>query len=133
MEHKKILLIDDDVDLVLINKAHLEKAGYRVYAAYNGREGLEKMKEIHPDLVLLDVMMTSVGEGFEVARSIREDETLKSIPILMLSSVNDLHGFKLRVGPDEDWNPVNDFIDKPVDSDRLLKKVKTILNQAEEE
>ncbi|MBN1541650.1 response regulator [candidate division KSB1 bacterium] len=131
MAHK-ILIIDDDYDLVEINRAFLSKAGFKVDCAYNGAEGLEKIKAFSPDLIILDVMMTSVGEGFEVARAIRQNEEMKQIPILMLSSVNKEVGFRLRIGPDEDWNPVNAFIDKPVDYEKLVAKVTEILNSKKE-
>ena len=129
---KKILVIDDDYDLVEINKAFLLKAGFKVDCAYSGKEGLEKIKSFAPDLIILDVMMTSVGEGFEVARAIKLNDAMRSIPILMLSSVNQEVGFRLRIGPDEDWNPVNAFLDKPVDYDKLVKKVTEMLNSKKE-
>ena len=129
---EKILIIDDDVDLVAINRAFLEKAGYAVDAAYNGKEGLEKIVSFQPDLIILDVMMTSVGEGFEVARAIRGDAHMRNIPILMLSSVNQEHGFKLRIGPDEDWNPVTVFIDKPVEYEQLVTQVAEMLDHSKE-
>ncbi|HNR68207.1 MAG TPA: response regulator [bacterium] len=129
---QKILIIDDDFDLVEINKAFLQKAGFQVDCAYNGQEGLQKIRTFAPHLIILDVMMTSVGEGFEVARKIRMDKEMGKIPILMLSSVNREVGFRLRIGPDEDWNPVNAFIDKPVDYDKLINKVTEILNSQKE-
>ena len=125
---RKILLIDDDVDLVEMNKAFLESNGYDVVFAYNGKDGLKSLKTEKPDLVVLDVMMTEVGEGFEVAREIRKIESSKTVPIIMLSAVNELHGFNLTIGPDENWNPVNEFIDKPIDHDELLKKIKNLLD-----
>jgi CheY-like chemotaxis protein len=126
---KKLLLIDDDIDLVAMNRDLLSNEGYHIRVAFNGEEGLEKIKEDKPDLVILDVMMTTVGEGFEVARQIRENEATRDIPILMLTAVNKEHGFSLVVGPDSAWNPVDGFIDKPVEHQQLLEKVKEMLNQ----
>jgi DNA-binding response OmpR family regulator len=126
---KKILLIDDDIDLVAVNKAHLLKEKFNVITAYDGEEGLKKALAEQPDLVVLDVMMNSVGEGFEVAREMRNNPQLANIPILMVSSVNQEHGFKLRIGADENWNPVDDFIEKPVDFTLLIKKVNELLKQ----
>ncbi|MBD3377161.1 response regulator [candidate division KSB1 bacterium] len=128
---KKILLIDDDVDLVAVNKAHLLKEKFNVIIAYDGKEGLEKAVAEQPDLVVLDVMMNSVGEGFEVAREMKNNPKLARIPILMISSVNQEHGFKLRIGPDENWNPVDDFLEKPVEFTMLIKKVNELLKQKE--
>ena len=115
----KILIIDDDVDLVETNRASLTLKGFQVSCAYNGHEGLEALRREKPDLVILDVMMTDVGEGFEVARQIRRDTGIKDTPVLMLTSVKQEHGFNLTVGPDDTWNPVDCFLEKPVSHDQL--------------
>jgi CheY-like chemotaxis protein len=125
---KKILLIDDDVDIVELNRAMLTVAGYQVCTAYSGGEGLEKIVKERPDLVILDVMMSSVGEGFEVAREIRKNEAIRHTPILMLTGVNREHPFNLRIGPDVEWNPVDSFLEKPVQKEILLEKVRTMLH-----
>ncbi|HPI72591.1 MAG TPA: response regulator [bacterium] len=124
---KKILLIDDDVDLIELNKALLTVMGYEVLFAYNGREGLDLVAQCAPDLIILDVMMNSPGEGFEVARAIKENKDTRHIPIIMLSAVNNESGFSLRVGPDKSWNPVDAFIDKPVRKEQLIKTVRNLL------
>lgn len=123
---QKILLIDDDVDLVEMNRAYLANNGYDVITAYNGTDGLAKARHEQPDLVVLDVMMTEVGEGFEVARELKNDETTKNIPIIMLTSVNQEHGFNLTIGPDEAWNPVDCFIEKPFGPKDLMMKIKEL-------
>ncbi len=125
---KKIVLIDDDVDFVEMNKSLLEKEGYEVLFAYDGKEGFEKVKLEMPDLVILDVMMTSADEGFQVAREIREEASLKEIPILMLSSINKTEDYNWQYGPDDRWNPVDIFVDKPVKPEVLLQKVGNLLN-----
>jgi len=125
---KKILLIDDDVDIIEMNTALLSHAGYMVVSAYSGTEGLEKMIAEKPDLVILDVMMSSVGEGFEVAREVRKNPAIAGTPILMLTGVNQEHPFNLRVGADADWNPVDCFLEKPVQKDDLLAKVASMLH-----
>ncbi len=124
---KKILLIDDDIDIVELNRALLTRAGYTVCTAYSGAEGLEMVLVEKPDLIILDVMMASVGEGFEVARQIRKNEAIRHTPILMLTGVNREHPFNLRIGPDSEWNPVDSFIEKPVQKEVLLQKVSTLL------
>jgi two-component system, OmpR family, alkaline phosphatase synthesis response regulator PhoP len=126
---KKILLIDDDVDLIELNRALLTVMGYEVHVAFNGEEGMSKVAEIAPDLILLDVMMNSPGEGFEVARKIKGDAATCHIPVVMLSAVNNESGFSLRVGPDKSWNPVDAFIDKPVRKEQLLKTVRALLSK----
>ena len=124
---KKILIIDDDVDLVDMTKAFLIQHDYEVFTAYNGVEGIECLKNCKPDFVILDVMMTSVGEGFEVAQEIRKLDSVRDIPILMVSSVNEQHDFPLMFGPDDQWNPVNDFLNKPVQPQLLLDKISELL------
>ncbi len=123
----KILIIDDDVDLVEMNRAFFSSKGYEVCYAFNGNDGLALLRQEKPDLVILDVMMTDVGEGFEVARQIRADEQVKNTPIIMLTSVNQEHGFNLTIGPDDSWNPVDCFLEKPASHQQLLDKVEEIL------
>lgn len=126
MSHK-IVLIDDDVDFVEINKTILEKAGYAVDTAYDGEEGLKKIEAFQPDLVVLDVMMKTADEGFHVAKAIRENEAFKNLPILMLSSMNSLEGQEWQLGPSDKWNPIDQFVDKPVKPEVLLAKVKKLI------
>ncbi len=124
---KKILIIDDDVDFVEMNKAVLTKEGFEVKEAYNGTEGLELVKSEKPDLVILDVMMSRADEGFEVAREIRKDPKTRNLPIIMLTSVNQQPDYNWKFGPDEEWNPVDEFLEKPVSHDKLLQKVNDLL------
>jgi len=126
MSHK-IVLIDDDVDFVEINKTILEKAGYAVDTAYDGEEGLKKIEAFKPDLVVLDVMMKTADEGFHVAKAIRENEATKELPILMLSSMNKMEGQEWQLGPSDKWNPIDQFVDKPVKPEVLLDKVKKLI------
>ena len=124
-----ILMIDDDTDFIAINKSVLEKAGYKVETSYDGDEGLKKLETVSPSLVILDVMMKTQDEGFHVAKAIREKEAFKNTPILMLSGMNTLDNNAWQLGPDEKWNPIDIFLDKPVKADDLLKKVKKLLNE----
>lgn len=88
METKKVLLVDDDIDIITVAKAILTKEGYEVYSASNKTEGLKKAKEVMPDLAILDVMMTSHYEGFELARGFKDDAELKRIPVMIQSSID---------------------------------------------
>lgn len=126
MSHK-IVLIDDDVDFVEINKTILTQAGYQVETAYEGEEGLKKIAAFKPDLVILDVMMTTADEGFVVAKKIRENQATKELPILMLSSMNKVEGQDWQLGPSDKWNPIDQFVDKPVKPEVLLEKVKKLI------
>ncbi len=125
----KIMLVDDDADLVEMNRAYLAKQGYTVLTAYNGDEGLKLLETEKPDLIVLDVMMTEVGEGFEVAREIKKNPDTQTIPVIMLTSVNQEHGFDITIGADDAWNPVDEFIDKPFGPQHLEEKIKDILSR----
>ena len=88
METKKVLLVDDDIDIITVAKAILKKEGFDVYTASNKTEGIKLAKEIKPDLAILDVMMTTHYEGFELAKSFKDIPELKRVPVLMQSSID---------------------------------------------
>jgi CheY-like chemotaxis protein len=124
---KKVLLVDDDADFVEMNKAVLEKNGYEVIAAYNGAECLEKTRSARPDLIVLDVMMATKSEGFNVSRDLRNSEHTKRIPILMVTSINETVPYKFE--RDDTWLPVDSFVEKPIEPKQLLEKVSSMLNR----
>jgi two-component system alkaline phosphatase synthesis response regulator PhoP len=130
---KKILLIDDDVDFLEPLKIVLSSKGFFVETATTPDEGIEKVKETNPDLVVLDVMMPNDYEGFEVAKYIREDLGLKELPILILSNIHHVKKVPYRFAPDKDFLPVDVFIDKPVDPDVLIDNVNKLLGEKREE
>lgn len=88
METKKILLVDDDIDIITMLEAILKKENYTVITANNKTEGLKKLKDEKPDLAILDVMMTTHYEGFEMAKQVKTDSEMKSTPILMSTSID---------------------------------------------
>ncbi|HPF70084.1 MAG TPA: response regulator, partial [Candidatus Krumholzibacteria bacterium] len=92
MAEKTILVIDDDIDLVEIIRVGLEQHGFRVIDAQSGERGFELARSEVPDLVLLDVMMGTVDEGFQVAYRLRGDGLTRNIPIVMLTAVGDRTG-----------------------------------------
>ena len=104
-----------------MNRAVLLAHGYAVAVAYSGAECLEKARAERPDLIVLDVMMATRSEGFNVSRDIRNSEFTKDIPILMVTSVNQTVPYKFA--PDDTWLPVDAFIEKPVSPERLLAEV----------
>jgi two-component system response regulator VicR len=126
---KKILLIDDDEDFVEINRTALEAKGFQVIAAHNGDEGLEMAHGENPDAIVLDVMMDSPTEGFRVAQELRASEAMARIPLIMLTSVNQ-EGHPWRYEPDEQWLPVDVFLDKPVPAEKLLATINESLAKA---
>lgn len=126
MQNKqKILLVDNDSDFVEINKSLLEKNGYEVVAAYNAKECREKIKSVNPDLIILDVMMDSAYDGFELATDIGYSEATKNVPIIMVTAFTKKK-MKLpwKYGKvDDNWLPVEMIIEKPVDPAKLLDEV----------
>lgn len=120
---KKVLIIDDDFDLVEAMRITLEAAGFEVIDAQDGEKGLEKIRSETPDLVVLDVMMSSMDEGFHVAYKIREEAAIKDTPIVMLTAVGNQTGFKFDPGKDADFLPVDAFLEKPVNPKKLVDVV----------
>ncbi len=131
MGNAKILIVDDDLDLTKALKVTFENENYNVVTASDRKEGMEKVKAERPDLIILDVMMSTWHDGFEMARELKKDSQFsKNIPILMLTGVKDKTGieFKSTAG-DPTWCPVDGFLDKPVESDELLSEVAKLLSQ----
>ena len=128
----KILMIYDDPDITLATRLPLEAAGYHFYSARSSSEGLEKIKEINPDLIILDVMMDSATEGFQLSLKLRdrlpgaEYAAYRDTPILLLTALHTTT--PLRFEPDADYLPVDAFLDKGTDPDELLATVKKLLN-----
>jgi CheY-like chemotaxis protein len=131
MAPARILIVDDDPDISEAMKVVLENQGYEVQRSADSTEGMAQLKEIRPDLIILDVMMRSPREGFEFSRQIKHDPEYKDIPILMLTSVHAKTGldFRSAVG-DEAWLPVEGFLDKPVRPSVLLETVGSLLQKA---
>ena len=121
---KKVLIIDDDFDLVEAMRITLETAGFDVIDAQDGERGLDKIRSEMPDLVLLDVMMSSMDEGFHVAYKIREESAIKDTPIVMLTAVGNQTGFQFDPGKDADFLPVDAFLEKPVNPKKLVDVVR---------
>jgi CheY-like chemotaxis protein len=131
--NERILVIDDDPDLVEVVRLALETQGYRVFSAASSTEGLEKVKEIKPDLIILDVMMKHVTEGFQVALELRNPDpkseyaAYREVPIMILTAI---HGrTPLRFTQDEKYLPVDDFVEKPLKAGALLQKVEKLLGK----
>jgi len=131
MAKGKILVVDDDPDIALATRLCLESAGYEVIEARNSTEGLEIVKRERPNLIVLDVMMDSTTEGFQMALTLRspdpksEYQQYQDIPIIMQTSIHSTT--PVRFAPDQDYLPVDRFLDKPLDPDELLKTVGDLL------
>ena len=126
-ELKKVLLVDDDVPFVESNKDLLEAFGYAVVTAHDGTSGLELAKTEKPDLMILDVMMATDTEGFEVARKIPQDPELRDMKVLLVTGVTKALHLPFQFEPDKTWLPVDRVLEKPINPKRLLSEVKKIL------
>ena len=126
----KILIIDDDPDIVASMKVVLENKNYEVVSASSGEEGLKATKTENPDLIILDIMMETGDKGFDVAREIKSDNKSKNIPILMLIAIKDQAGFDFKgEAGDHKWLPVDDYCDKPLKPEELISKVEKLLKK----
>lgn len=128
---KHILLIDDDPDQRLALRLPLEATGYQVTEAASTAEALNIIKQIKPDLIILDVMMDTATAGFQLALDLHspdpksEYKELRNTPIIMLTAIHSTT--PLRFAPDEDYLPVETFIEKPIEPEVLLEKVRQYL------
>ena len=121
---KRILIVDDDVEYVESNKELLESGGYEVLTAHNGNDGLALAKKHKPDLMILDVMMATNTEGFEVARKIPNSPELKGMHVLLITGVRREMSLPFKVHPDETWLPVDKVFEKPIEPQFLLDEIK---------
>ncbi|MFC2050471.1 PleD family two-component system response regulator [Chloroflexota bacterium] len=122
-QRPKILLVDDDADLVTVMRGALESKAYEVIVAYNGQEGLEKAKKEKPDLVVLDILMP-VADGFVFADQFRKDPSLAKIPVLALTSFSESLGQPFAFD-------VSEYISKPIKPRDLVAKVEEFLKKAD--
>ncbi len=126
----KILIVDDDPDIVEAMRVVLESKNHAVSSAGNGQEGLNMVRQDNPDLIILDIMMETLDKGFEVARELKKDKSYKHIPILMLTAIKERIGldFKTEAG-DAVWLPVDGYCDKPLKPEELISKVEMLLRK----
>lgn len=126
MAKKKILVVDDEQDLLDLIEYNLRKEGFEVLKAENGETGIELAKQENPNLVLLDIMMPNM-DGLEVCERMRKDTNLKHIPIIFLTARSDekteVEG--LNKGAD-------DFITKPISTTKLISRIKAVLRRIDE-
>jgi CheY-like chemotaxis protein len=132
MTNKKILIIDDDPDQRLSLRLPLESAGFSVHEAANSAQGMAAVKQVKPDLIILDVMMDTATAGFQVALDLHSADPssnykeFRKTPIIMLTAIHSTT--PLRFAPDDDYLPVEVFFEKPVDPDVLLAKIGELLS-----
>jgi CheY-like chemotaxis protein len=122
----KILVVDDDPDFVEAMRLTLEPNGYTVVSAASGDEGLAKVRAESPDLVILDVIMSSVLDGLQMSRRMQENPQHKRIPILMVTSIANTDYAALF--PTDEYISIDGFLSKPVAPDVLLDRVAALLH-----
>ena len=128
-EKKRILVVDDEPDFALLVQGNLQKEGFDVDVAYNGVEGLEKVKQNPPDAIVLDVMMPE-KDGYEVCAELKKDDRFTDIAILMLTAVAD-HVTSTRYSHFDGMSmEADDYLAKPASAEEITDSIKSLLNMA---
>ncbi len=124
-EKKKILLVDDDIDLLEQNKILIESKGYEVITANNSKEGWEIFRKTNPDACVIDLIMEEYDSGFVLCHRIKKDEHGKNIPVFILTSATYDTGFKFGASTSEEkeWINADEVINKPVVIDEFVQKL----------
>ena len=120
---KRILIVDDDEDIVESMTLMLESEGYEVAAARSGEECMKSIEENRPDLILLDIMMEKLTSGLHVGYELRSHPDYKSIPIIHVSGIGEVTGMDIAAEKESDYIAANEFLEKPVKPEVLLQKV----------
>lgn len=133
MANKRILVIDDDADLVASTTAFLAARGYEARGARNGTEAWAMLPAFRPHLLVLDIMMDRDAEGFDLAYRLRQDPAWRSLPIVVASSFQEhlgdrMEAFQAVLG--REW-PADALLEKPVSPDRLAETVGRLLADAD--
>ena len=128
-EKAKILLVDDDEDFLKSTGDLLEAHGYQVISATDGSSGLAKALKERPDLMVLDVMMATETEGFDVARKIPEAKELREMPVIMVTGIRKEMKLGFAFEPDETWLPVQRVMEKPIEPARFLAVIGKLLQK----
>ena len=120
---KKILVVDDEPELVKAIEIRLKAENYQVFTAFDGEEGLARAREVLPDLIILDIMLPKLN-GFKICRLLKFDEKYKEIPVIMLTAKTD--EADKATGKE---TGANEYITKPFDWKLLMEKVKEYLEK----
>ena len=127
MSKKRILVVDDEPDFCSIVQGNLEKQGFDVEIAYDGKQGLEKVKANPPDAIVLDVMMPEM-DGYEVCKQLKGDDAFSDIPILMLTAVAS-HVSSTRYSHYDGMSmEADDYLPKPASAEEISDSLKALLN-----
>jgi DNA-binding response OmpR family regulator len=118
----KILVVDDEPDVLLIVKTGMQAEGYDVVTASNGVDALAMVKEEKPDVVILDVMMPLM-DGFEVLAKLKEDDATAAVPVIMLTGLSERSKIQKAL-----VSGIHFYVVKPFEFEELIQKVRTVLN-----
>ena len=129
MGKKKILIIDSDVDFIAQTKTALEEKGFEVISASSSREGIEKISFEMPDVILLELILEKHDAGFDFVKAIKADPRYKGIPVLMVTSAAGETGCDFCQELDGYWMKTDDFVNKPVTTEELIKRVNILLEK----
>ncbi len=126
----RILIVDDDTDLLEGQRLFLEKQGYEVQTALSIEDGLARAREAPPDMVIADLMMEHYDSGFVFCKKVRELPGLQAVPILMQTAAPRKMGFTFEAGssPGKEWMKVDEVLTKPVPLEHLLGKIQQYLS-----
>jgi len=134
VDKKRILVIDDDPEICEALQEILTDYDYHVLTAQDTARGAQLIEEQRPDLLILDIMMTSMREGLDFATKLKEKEGVWGIPILIVSARPPVEkGYSRTIDQDMDWIAAEIFMEKPVDPEDLVKNVKILLREPYEE
>ena len=127
----KILIVDDDPDFVEYTRIVLDSQGYQVRTAAAAEVALRMMREDRPDVVLLDVMMSYVLDGLNIARQMHDDPDLRDVPVIMISAI--VSRQEAGLFPTDEYLSVDAFMSKPVDPADLLRQVGELIQRETED
>jgi Lrp/AsnC family transcriptional regulator, regulator for asnA, asnC and gidA len=122
-----IMIVDDDPDFVEVTHVLLEREGYQTRTASSGNAALQAMTADPPDLLIMDIMMQGILDGWDASRRVRQDPRLRHLPILAVSSITSTD--YLSMVPTDDDNLIDNFFSKPVDAQQLVAEVKRLLKR----
>lgn len=123
----RILIIDDDVDYVNTTKMILETKSYEILVAHDKDSGMKIIESQRPDLIILDVMMNRLSDGFKLCYQLKHDPEYKKIPVIIVTAVTQETGLRFSPKTDGEYLEAEDLMSKPVKPDDLLERVENLL------
>lgn len=123
---KRILVVDDEPDFIAIVQGYLEREGFQVEVAYNGEEGLQKVRSNPPDAIVLDVMMPE-KDGYTVCKELKKDDQTRDIPVILLTAVASHVSSTRYTHYDGMSTEADDYLSKPASAEEITKSLKRLL------